>query len=585
MSSKMKDVLAIHQSLRGLGEDPSLLPTGSVPDTHDSTCIPSPTNSDASATTDSSPTAPGSTLSPETPSALTSEPSTASLPPPSPLSLSQNENFLPLTSPAYIAEEELKNRELRKAYIGAQIRLIRGLTDISTLLVDCQLKDKDSKNAALRQTIQLLNRGREFCEGVYIPVLDPAGTPVKILRIPSSESLALNSRDRVPYLLLLEVSNSLPVLQPSTPSTAGTLNVFDEDGAKTPDHPLSASVDSSSKDTLADSSPFNLSLNDDDDGQVKTKITSEFKIIDDWVEVEVEPAAPILDKAFGLDWPARKEKVRSASPMGEEPGWDLISVIVKSGDDLRQEQLAMQIIMVVDEVFTNAGLPLWLNPYLVLATSGDAGLIETVHDASSVDGLKKSLGFDTLSTYFVDAYGPANTPKHTAAITNFVHSLAAYSLVCYLLQIKDRHNGNIMLTREGHVIHIDYGFILNRSVGNLKFESAPFKLPLEFVDLMGGKESDLFTMFTHLMYAGFIELRKHHHKILFLVEAMKHCGNGALACFAAADDALDGLRERFQLDKSEDELIAVVDDLVSQSMGNWSTGVYDRFQTWQNGIL
>jgi phosphatidylinositol kinase/protein kinase (PI-3 family) len=72
--------------------------------------------------------------------------------------------------------------------------------------------------------------------------------------------------------------------------------------------------------------------------------------------------------------------------------------------------------------------------------------------------------------------------------------------MCYLLQVKDRHNGNIMLNIEGHVIHIDFGFLLSNAPGKgLKFERAPFKLTAEFIEVLGGVKSKNFKRFRDLM--------------------------------------------------------------------------------------
>ena len=68
-------------------------------------------------------------------------------------------------------------------------------------------------------------------------------------------------------------------------------------------------------------------------------------------------------------------------------------------------------------------------------------------------------------------------------ILNEQYQFFRYCLVSYLVQVKDRHNGNILLDNEGHLIHIDYGFILSTSPKNLGFESSPFKLTPEFVDV------------------------------------------------------------------------------------------------------
>jgi phosphatidylinositol kinase/protein kinase (PI-3 family) len=46
-----------------------------------------------------------------------------------------------------------------------------------------------------------------------------------------------------------------------------------------------------------------------------------------------------------------------------------------------------------------------------------------------------------------------------------MRSLAGYSILTYFLQVKDRHNGNILLSRDGYIIHIDFGFFLSNAPG------------------------------------------------------------------------------------------------------------------------
>jgi phosphatidylinositol kinase/protein kinase (PI-3 family) len=92
---------------------------------------------------------------------------------------------------------------------------------------------------------------------------------------------------------------------------------------------------------------------------------------------------------------------------------------------------------------------------------------------------------------------------------------AGYSVITYLLQIKDRHNGNILVDRDGHLIHIDFGFMLSNSPGgNMGFEAAPFKLPLDYVEIIGGLDSPAWAYFKKLFKEGFEAARKHSDSLI-----------------------------------------------------------------------
>ena len=65
-----------------------------------------------------------------------------------------------------------------------------------------------------------------------------------------------------------------------------------------------------------------------------------------------------------------------------------------------------------------------------------------------------------LYEYFITKFGPENLIEFQNARNNLIKSLAAYSIISYLLQFKDRHNGNIMYDEQGHIYILILGSVL-----------------------------------------------------------------------------------------------------------------------------
>lgn len=156
-------------------------------------------------------------------------------------------------------------------------------------------------------------------------------------------------------------------------------------------------------------------------------------------------------------------------------------------------------------------------------------------------------------------------------------SLAGYSIASYIMQIKDRHNGNLLIDDAGHIIHIDFGFILSNSPGSVGFEMAPFKLPQEYIDILGGVNSPMFDQYKALTKQAFLAVRKHSDNILLLTEMMSK--ESKLPCFQnGGQHALSALRDRFQLQLTEPQVESFVEKLIMSSCCNVFTRLYDTYQ-------
>ena len=290
-----------------------------------------------------------------------------------------------------------------------------------------------------------------------------------------------------------------------------------------------------------------------------------------------------LKNVFGKPMETIENEIKQNSPYKNLKSYKLINFIAKADDDLRQELLAIQLIKYFNKIFKKENIQLTLHPYEILITSSSSGLLEFLQNTSSIDGIKKKMVTKSKSLYlFYKQYFKGHFEE---AQENFTRSLAAYSLICYYLQIKDRHNGNIMIDMYGNVIHIDFGFILGISPGGINFENAPFKLTKEYVEIMGGVDSLYFRMFKDLMIKGMIICKKYVNNIINIAEIMSK--GSKMPCFdnKNIEDILLKFRERFYENKKDEEFIQIVDDLVNLSYNNFRTNQYDNYQKFTNGII
>ncbi|EZG43674.1 putative phosphatidylinositol 4-kinase [Gregarina niphandrodes] len=296
------------------------------------------------------------------------------------------------------------------------------------------------------------------------------------------------------------------------------------------------------------------------------------------------------------------------------------NVILKYNDDIRHDMLVHQVATFMNSVFARTGLPLRLItykciPYVLLTpnlsgslgaaggavsannlsagSSGaqrtsttkqsavsccQGGVIEMLENCKSRHeiGTRYSL---TLDGYYSKFYSGQSLEQ---ARWNFTTSLAAASLLTFLLQIKDRHNANILLTHDGFLVHIDFGFILDFAPAHdLKFERAPFKLTNEMIGLIdgGSQGSSGSLLLRQLIVHGYLALRVHREELVLLVESYKHAH---LKGFKP--HTINRLKERLQYDKSDREATEYILRQTRAAVNALTTKLYDVFQAVQQGI-
>ncbi|XP_044740508.1 phosphatidylinositol 3-kinase catalytic subunit type 3 isoform X1 [Chrysoperla carnea] len=234
--------------------------------------------------------------------------------------------------------------------------------------------------------------------------------------------------------------------------------------------------------------------------------------------------------------------------------------IFKHGDDLRQDQLILQMITLMDKLLRMENLDLKLTPYRVLATSTKHGFLQYIESKTVAEVLNTE---GSIQNFF-RKHHPSETGPYGIApevMDTYVRSVAGYCVITYLLGVGDRHLDNLLLTKNGKLFHIDFGYILGRDPKPLP---PPMKLSKEMVEAMGGPQSEHYQEFRKQCYTAFLHLRRHSNLMLNLFSLMVDASVPDIAL--EPDKAVRKVQDKLRLDLGDEEAILYLQSLLDMSV-------------------
>uniref|UniRef100_A0AAY4DZX8 Phosphatidylinositol-4-phosphate 3-kinase n=1 Tax=Denticeps clupeoides TaxID=299321 RepID=A0AAY4DZX8_9TELE len=258
-----------------------------------------------------------------------------------------------------------------------------------------------------------------------------------------------------------------------------------------------------------------------------------------------------------------------------DPLGDYISVIFKSGDDLRQDMLTLQIIRIMNKIWIQEGLDMRMVLFRCFSTGRGRGMVEMIPNAETLRKIQVEHGVtgsfkDRPLADWLQKHNPTED-EYEKAVENFIYSCAGCCVATYILGICDRHNDNIMLKTSGHMFHIDFGKFLGHAqmFGNIKRDRAPFVFTSDMAYVINGgdKPSSRFHDFVDLCCEAYNLIRKHAHLFLNLLGLMLSSGIPELSDLDDLKYVYDALRPH----ESEADATMYFTRLIESSLGSVAT--------------
>lgn len=254
-----------------------------------------------------------------------------------------------------------------------------------------------------------------------------------------------------------------------------------------------------------------------------------------------------------------------------------LKCIFKSGDDLRQDSIMCQIVVIMDKMLKDKGLDLEVISYQIASTGLQHGFVEFIPSESLDNVLQDRQYISKPGKGFNRILRKGDGTLDAKKMEKFVKSTAFYTIMTYIMCIGDRHLDNILITEDGKLFHIDYGF-----VGREPKPFAPsMKLCPEMIEMMGGKNSGYYADFLEYCIDCFFILRDKYETLLEVVQLMVNKDIPDIT-----DETVRKIKSRFHLDiDGEEKITEILRVELEKGFENILPKMMDQFHhTWKTAF-
>ncbi|XWV24513.1 phosphoinositide 3-kinase [Tupanvirus deep ocean] len=212
--------------------------------------------------------------------------------------------------------------------------------------------------------------------------------------------------------------------------------------------------------------------------------------------------------------------------------------------------------------------------YPTMPLTANSGMIEIVDNAETIHAINSKK--KTLLQHIVER----NEDKIIGDVLDrYMHSLVSYTLHCYFIGLGDRHLQNIMITNDGAIFHIDFGFILGTDAYPLT--ATDIKLNSGMLDVIGGSDGIRYKSYLDMCSRGVILLRKYFNIFFILLSQDVKFRERHIEKFVMS---------RFQPRQNDSVVIKELMSVIENSNNAYSDYIRDFFHyhkqegTVQNGV-